>query len=57
MKSFGTAGGFCRKFYELLKADGENNGNHAAAVITQLASPSPVIISYVYKGLAGFFAV
>lgn len=57
MQSSGTAGGFCRKFGELLKAEGEGKGNHTAAAITALASPSPVIISGVDKGLAEFFAI
>lgn len=57
MKSFGAARGFCRKFCELLKAKGENNGNQTVAIITELASLSPVIISYVYKGCAQFFAM
>lgn len=51
MKCFGAAGGFCRKFHELLQPGGENNGNHTVAVITELSSPSPVIISCVYQGL------
>ena len=50
MKSSGTAGGLSRKFCELLKPGGENNGNHTVAVITELISLSPVIISRVYQG-------
>lgn len=53
MKSSGTAGGLSRKFCELLKPGGENNGNHTVAVITELVSLSPVIISRVYQGPHG----
>lgn len=51
MKCFGATGGFCGKFCELLQPGGENNGDHTVAVITELSSPSPVIISCVYQGL------
>lgn len=50
MKSFGTTRRFCGKFCGLLKPEGENNGNHTVAIITELTSLSPVIISCVYQG-------
>lgn len=50
MKSCGAAGGFSGKFCELLKLGAQDNRNHTAAVITELASLSPVIISRVNQG-------